>query len=86
MPDGIIAWIVVGLIAGAIAGFFVPGRERMGCIGTTVVGVIGGLLGGWLWVEVLNMGEPTGFLGALVVAVLGSILVLFVLRAMNRDT
>jgi uncharacterized membrane protein YeaQ/YmgE (transglycosylase-associated protein family) len=86
MPDGIIAWIVVGLIAGALAGFFVPGRERLGCIGTTLVGVVGGLLGGWLWVEVLNMGEPTGFLGALVVAVLGSILVLFVLRAMNRDT
>jgi uncharacterized membrane protein YeaQ/YmgE (transglycosylase-associated protein family) len=84
MPDGPIAWIFVGLLAGALAGFFVPGRERMGCIGTTVVGVIGGLLGGWLWVEVLDMGEPNGFLGALVVAVLGAILVLFVLRAMRR--
>ena len=86
MPDGPIAWIIVGLIAGAIAGFFVPGRERMGCIGTMLVGIVGGLLGGWLWVEVLNMGEPTGFLGALVVAVLGSILVLVVFRAMSRGT
>ena len=63
-----------------------PGRQRMGCIGTLAVGLVGGLLGGWLWVEVLNMGEPTGLLGALVVAVLGSMLVLFVLRGMNRDT
>jgi uncharacterized membrane protein YeaQ/YmgE (transglycosylase-associated protein family) len=86
MPDGPIAWIIVGLLAGALAGVFVPGRERMGCIGTLVVGLIGGLLGGWLWVEVLNMGEPTGFLGALVVAVLGTILVLLVLRGMSRGT
>ena len=84
MPDGPIAWIIVGLIAGALAGFFVPGRERMGCIGTMLVGIVGGLLGGWLWVEVLDMGEPNGFLGALVVAVIGSILVLLVLRAMSR--
>ena len=86
MPDGPIGWIIVGLLAGALAGLFVPGRERMGCIGTLAVGLIGGLFGGWLWVEVLNMGEPNGFLGALVVAVLGSILVLIVLRGMNRGT
>ena len=39
MPEGLnpLIWIVIGLIAGALAGWFVPGRERMGCIGTTVV-------------------------------------------------
>ena len=86
MPDlGILGWIIIGLVAGAIAGFFVPGRERMGCIGTLLVGVAGGLIGGFLWENVLNMGEASGWLGALVIAVLGSILVLFVLRAMSRD-
>ncbi len=84
MPDlGIFGWIIIGLVAGALAGFFVPGRERMGCIGTMIVGVIGGLIGGFLWVNVLNQNEASGWLGALVLATIGSILVLFVLRAMR---
>ena len=86
MPDlGILGWIIIGLAAGAIAGFFVPGRERMGCIGTLLVGVVGGLIGGFLWVNVLGQSEASGWLGALVIAILGSILVLAVLRAMSRD-
>ena len=82
---GILGWIIIGLLAGAIAGFFVPGRERMGCIGTMLVGIAGGLIGGFLWVNVLRLDEATGFWGALVIAVLGSILVLLLLRAMRRD-
>jgi uncharacterized membrane protein YeaQ/YmgE (transglycosylase-associated protein family) len=86
MPDlGIFGWIIIGLLAGAIAGFFVPGRERMGCIGTMLVGIAGGLVGGWLWVNVLNQNEASGWLGALIIAVLGSILVLFVIRAVRRE-
>lgn len=85
MPDlGILGWIIIGLIAGALAGFFVPGRERMGCLGTMIVGIIGGLLGGFLWVNVLGQDEATGWLGALVLATLGSILVLLVIRSMRR--
>lgn len=85
MPElGILGWIIIGLIAGALAGFFVPGRERMGCIGTMIVGIIGGLLGGFLWVNVLGQGEATGWLGALVLATLGSIVVLLVIRSMRR--
>ena len=82
MPElGIFGWIIIGLIAGALAGFFVPGRERMGCIGTMLVGIVGGFLGVFLWENVLGMGEASGWLGALVIAVIGSILVLVVLRA-----
>lgn len=85
MPElGILGWIIIGLIAGALAGFFVPGRERMGCLGTMIVGIIGGLLGGFLWVNVLGQDEATGWLGALVLATLGSILVLLVIRSMRR--
>lgn len=87
MPDlGILGWIIIGLIAGALAGFFVPGRERFGCLGTMLIGIVGGLLGGWLWTSVLGQDEATGWLGALVIATLGAVLVLLVLRAMGgRD-
>jgi uncharacterized membrane protein YeaQ/YmgE (transglycosylase-associated protein family) len=87
MPElGIFGWIIIGLLAGAIAGFFVPGRERMGCIGTMLIGILGGLIGGWLWVNLLDQPEASGWLGALVIAVVGSILVLLVLRAVRgRD-
>lgn len=75
----------MGLLAGALAGLFVPGRERYGCLGTMLVGVAGGLLGGWLWTSILDQDRATGFLGAIVVATLGSVIVLLVLRAMRGD-
>jgi uncharacterized membrane protein YeaQ/YmgE (transglycosylase-associated protein family) len=81
---GFFGWIIIGLLAGALAGFFVPGRERMGCIGTMLVGIIGGFIGGFLWVNVLGQGEASGWLGALVIATIGSILILVVLRSMKR--
>ena len=85
MPDlGIFGWIIIGLIAGALAGAFVPGRERYGCLGTMAIGIIGGLIGGWLWVNVLGFDEANGWLGALVIATIGAILVLLVLRSMRR--
>jgi len=84
MPElGILGWIIIGLIAGALAGAFVPGRQRFGCLGTMLIGVIGGLLGGWLWVNVLNQDQATGWLGALVIATIGAALIILVLRAMG---
>jgi uncharacterized membrane protein YeaQ/YmgE (transglycosylase-associated protein family) len=83
MPEGLnpVVWILIGLIAGAVAGWFVPGRERMGCIGTTIIGIVGGLVGGWIWTELLDQNQAGGFLGALLIAILGSALVLLVIRA-----
>jgi uncharacterized membrane protein YeaQ/YmgE (transglycosylase-associated protein family) len=85
MPEGlnILSWIVIGLLAGAIAGWFVPGRERNGCLGTMLIGVAGGLLGGWIWTELLGQDQAGGFLGALLVAVLGSAVVLLILRVLG---
>ena len=85
MPEGlnVLSWIVIGLLAGAVAGWFVPGHERNGCIGTTLIGVAGGLLGGWIWTELLGQDQAGGFLGALLIAVLGSAIVLLVLRAVR---
>jgi uncharacterized membrane protein YeaQ/YmgE (transglycosylase-associated protein family) len=87
MPEGLdpLAWIVIGFLAGALAGWFVPKRERMGCLGTTLLGIVGGLLGGWLWTSVLGQDRAGGFLGALLIAILGSALVLVVVRALSRD-
>ena len=87
MPEGmnIIGWIVIGLLAGALAGWFVPGRERNGCFGTMLIGIVGGLLGGWIWTGPLGQDQANGFLGALLVAVLGSALVLLILRQFRGD-
>lgn len=85
MDLNIFGWIIVGLLAGALAGFFVPGRERYGCLGTMLIGIAGGLLGGFLWVNVLNQDRASGWLGALVLATLGSVIVLLILRAMRRN-
>ena len=79
-----IAWIVIGFLAGALAGWFVPDRRRMGCLGTTVLGIVGGLVGGWIWTQVLGQNQAGGFLGALLIAVLGSALVLVLLRGLSR--
>ncbi len=85
MPEGlnILGWILIGLIAGAVSGWFVPGRERNGCIGTTLIGIAGGLLGGWIWTELLGQDRAGGFLGALLIASLGAAIVLLILRAIR---
>jgi uncharacterized membrane protein YeaQ/YmgE (transglycosylase-associated protein family) len=87
MPENLnpLAWIVIGLIAGAVAGWFVPGRERNGCIGTTIIGIVGGLLGGWIWTGLLHQNQAGGFLGALLIAILGSAIVLLVIRALRGN-
>jgi uncharacterized membrane protein YeaQ/YmgE (transglycosylase-associated protein family) len=85
MPDNLnpFAWILIGLLAGAIAGWFVPGRERTGCLGTTLIGIVGGFLGGWIWTELLDQDQAGGFLGALLLAVLGAAIVLLIIRAVS---
>jgi uncharacterized membrane protein YeaQ/YmgE (transglycosylase-associated protein family) len=86
MPSGLdpIGWIVIGFLAGAVAGWFVPDRGRMGCLGTTLLGIVGGLVGGWAWTSVLDQDRAGGFLGALLIAILGSAFVLLLLRGMSR--
>jgi uncharacterized membrane protein YeaQ/YmgE (transglycosylase-associated protein family) len=51
---GVIAWLVLGLLAGAIAKAILPGRDPGGLIGTTVIGVAGAFLGGWLSAKFLD--------------------------------
>jgi uncharacterized membrane protein YeaQ/YmgE (transglycosylase-associated protein family) len=83
---GIIAWIVLGLLAGTIARALIPGRtEPGGCIGTTAVGILGALLGGFL-ASALDIGEIDEFfdLGTWLIAIGGSVILLLIIRAIAR--
>jgi uncharacterized membrane protein YeaQ/YmgE (transglycosylase-associated protein family) len=81
--NGILAWIIFGLIAGAIAKFLTPGRVPGGCIITIVIGVVGALLGGWI-ATLLGFGGISGFdIRSFVIAILGSILLLFLWRMIS---
>ncbi|MGW5972705.1 GlsB/YeaQ/YmgE family stress response membrane protein [Streptomyces sp. NPDC055186] len=51
---GVIAWLVLGLLAGAVAKAVLPGRDPGGLIGTTLIGIAGAFLGGWLSVQFLG--------------------------------
>jgi uncharacterized membrane protein YeaQ/YmgE (transglycosylase-associated protein family) len=76
---GIIAYLVVGLIAGWLAGMAMGGRG-FGVIGNIVVGVIGALLGGFVGSAVFGW-DVTGFnLGSILLAFLGAVLFLVILR------
>jgi uncharacterized membrane protein YeaQ/YmgE (transglycosylase-associated protein family) len=80
----ILSWIVVGLIAGFLAGVVVKGGG-FGMIGDIIVGVVGGLLGGWISVNLLHFGTMTGInLESIVVAFVGAIILLIVIRLIRR--
>ena len=83
---GVIAWIFLGLFAGTIARTLVPGRtEPGGCIGTTAIGILGALIGGFL-ASALGIGEIDDFfdLGTWLIAIAGSIILLLIIRAIAR--
>lgn len=69
---GIILWLIVGLIAGAVARFLVPGPDPMGWLGTLVLGLVGSLIGGALVVAFTERDtlSPSGLIGSIVGAVI----------------
>jgi uncharacterized membrane protein YeaQ/YmgE (transglycosylase-associated protein family) len=80
---GLLGWIVVGFFAGAISGALVGGRTARGCLPNIVVGVLGGIVGGWL-ARQMDFGQVEGFIAAVVVATFGALVVRLVLNAMER--
>ena len=82
---GLLTWIVVGAIAGWLAGT-VMGGSSFGLIGDIVIGVIGALVGGWLASTFFHTpGAISGFnLPTIVVAFLGAMVVLFVVRMLRH--
>ena len=58
---GVIAWIVLGLVAGLLANLLIPGRRSQGLILTCVIGIVGALLGGWLATKLFHVHTLHGF-------------------------
>lgn len=79
----LLGWLIVGAIAGGIASLIVPGRTPGGWLGGIIVGILGGILGGWLLNDVLHLGLGVSFIGSIFVAVVGAVLILFILRALS---
>jgi uncharacterized membrane protein YeaQ/YmgE (transglycosylase-associated protein family) len=80
---GIIGWIIIGLIAGAIARWLMPGPDPMGWLGTILLGIVGSLIGGTLLNLLFGGGlelAASGILGS----ILGALIALWVWRRMRR--
>jgi uncharacterized membrane protein YeaQ/YmgE (transglycosylase-associated protein family) len=75
---GIIAWIVFGFVVGLIARAIMPGKQGMGLVMTTLLGVAGSLIGG-LIASALGSGDATGFHGAgFIGSIIGALVLLFI--------
>ena len=81
---GIIAWIIFGLIAGALAKLFMPGRDPGGFIITILLGIAGAIVGGFIGTA-LGFGDVTGFdIRSFFIAILGAVILLFLYRSLKR--
>ena len=84
---GILAWILVGLIAGILAKIAMPGPDPGGVILTIVIGIVGAVIGGFVLNNLLGRTDVTGFnLTSILVATFGSIILLAVYRLITRRT
>jgi uncharacterized membrane protein YeaQ/YmgE (transglycosylase-associated protein family) len=81
-PGSWISWIIVGLIAGAIAARVVAGRG-FGCLADIVVGVAGALIGGFLLGAIFHVTGTVGFWGSIIVAFIGAAVLLSVLKLIS---
>ncbi|MEP7100204.1 MAG: GlsB/YeaQ/YmgE family stress response membrane protein [Burkholderiales bacterium] len=79
---GLLWFLIVGLIAGWLAGVLVKGGG-FGLIGDLVVGVVGAFLGGWLF-STFGVSMGGGLIGSIVVATIGAVLLLFIVRLIKR--
>ncbi|MFF3452867.1 GlsB/YeaQ/YmgE family stress response membrane protein [Streptomyces sp. NPDC002730] len=76
---GIISWLILGLLAGAIAKILLPGRDPGGLIGTTLIGIAGAFTGGWISARFLDRPITNEFYdGATWAAAIGGALVLLI--------
>ncbi|MEV7405393.1 GlsB/YeaQ/YmgE family stress response membrane protein [Streptomyces sp. NPDC091267] len=84
---GIIAWIIIGLLAGLIAKALMPGKDPGGIIITMLIGIAGGLLGGWLGKVIFNVDSIDGFfdLSTWIAAIVGSLILLVLYRVITGN-
>jgi uncharacterized membrane protein YeaQ/YmgE (transglycosylase-associated protein family) len=79
-PGGIIAWLIVGAIAGWLAGQVMTGAG-FGLLADVVVGIAGALIGGWV-LSLFGIAGTAGFVGSIIVAFLGAVILVAILRAL----
>ncbi len=80
--EHLLFWIIVGIIAGALAKSVVPGEGPIGLIGDLIVGIVGAVLGGWLFQAILGY-SYIGWIGSTVVAFVGAVVLLLFIRALR---
>jgi len=80
--QGIVVWLIVGAIAGWLAGMVVKGGG-FGLIGDIVVGIVGAVIAGWLLPQ-LGIVIGSGIIGAIIDAFIGAVILLIILRLIKR--
>jgi uncharacterized membrane protein YeaQ/YmgE (transglycosylase-associated protein family) len=80
----IIGWLVIGAIAGMLAGMLVKG-SGFGLIVDVVVGIVGAFIGNWLRLHLLHLGAATGWVSEIITAVIGAVILLFIIRLFRRS-
>lgn len=79
-PGGIVAWLIVGLIAGWLAGVVMRGGGY-GIVGDIIIGLVGAFIGGFIF-SLLGVAGQAGFIGSIVVAFVGAVMLIAILRAL----
>lgn len=81
---GVLSWIILGLIAGALAKWIMPGGDPGGIVVTTLIGIAGAFVGGYLG-SFFGFGGVTDFsLGSVVTAIVGALVLLFLFRLLRK--
>jgi len=80
--DGLLYWIVVGLIAGWLAGVLMKGGGY-GILVDIILGMLGAIVGGWIF-GALGIGAAGGLLGSIVVAFVGAVVLVAITRVLKR--
>lgn len=82
MEHGIIAWLIIGAIAGWLAGVLVKGGG-FGLIVDIIVGIVGAFIGGWL-AGLLGIHIGAGMISSIITAIIGAVILLFIIRLFKR--
>ena len=81
---GFLSWIILGLLAGVLAKYIMPGKDGGGLVVTALLGIAGAFVGSWLG-SFIGLGSTGEFsIGSLVTAVIGALVLLFVYNAVRK--
>ncbi|HAZ94682.1 GlsB/YeaQ/YmgE family stress response membrane protein [Porticoccaceae bacterium] len=81
---GFLSWIILGLLAGVLAKYIMPGKDGGGLVITALLGIAGAFVGGWLG-SFVGLGSTGEFsIGSLITAVVGALALLFIYNAVRK--